>query len=125
MKRLAAALTLSVIAALAAACSDDVQRQGTKPLHVFVIVLENKGFAETFGAESKAPYLARELTARGQLLRQYHAIGHLSLDNYIAMVSGQGPNPVTQGDCLVYLDFVGLPLLDLNGQLLLTLQCKC
>ena len=116
MKRLAAALTLSGVAALGAGCSDDIQRVGTKPLHVFIIVLENKGFAETFGAESKAPYLARELTARGQLLRQYHAIGHLSLDNYIALVSGQGPNAVTQDDCLLYLDFVGLPLLDLNGQ---------
>jgi hypothetical protein len=116
VNRLAAALTLSGVAALGAGCSDDVQRVGTKPLHVFIIVLENKGFAETFGAESKAPYLARELTARGQLLRQYHAIGHLSLDNYIALVSGQGPNAVSQADCPLFLDFVGLPLLDLNGQ---------
>jgi hypothetical protein len=74
--------------------------------HVFIIVLENKGFDETFGPSSPAPYLARTLTAQGQLLRQYYGIGHASLDNYLAMVSGQGPNIITQIDCLVYVDVV-------------------
>src|SRR5712691_9962270 len=97
-----------------AGCSGGHERKGTRPLHVFVIVLENKGFDETFGTDSPAPYLSRELVGRGQLLRQYHAIGHLSLDNYVAMVSGQGPNAVTQADCPLFLDFVGLPLLDLR-----------
>jgi hypothetical protein len=32
------------------------------------------------------------------------------------MVSGQGPNPMTMTDCQVYLDFVGLPVLGLDGQ---------
>jgi hypothetical protein len=44
--------------------------------HVFVIVLENKNFDETFGPASEAPYLARTLTAKGQLLRQYYGTGH-------------------------------------------------
>ncbi|HEX2714418.1 MAG TPA: alkaline phosphatase family protein, partial [Candidatus Acidoferrales bacterium] len=39
------------------------------------------------------------------LLVNYYAIGHNSLPNYIALVSGQAPNPVTQGDCQIYQDF--------------------
>jgi hypothetical protein len=70
--------------------------------HVFIIVLENKGFETTFGPSSPATYLSQTLTAQGQLLRQYYGIGHKSLPNYVAMVSGQGPNFVTQADCLVY-----------------------
>ena len=36
------------------------------------------------------------------LLGRYYAVGHSSLPNYIAQVSGQGPNPATEGDCPVY-----------------------
>jgi hypothetical protein len=81
--------------------------------HYFVIVLENKNFDETFGKDSEAPYLAKTLRARGAFLSQYYAIGHLSLDNYIAMVSGQAPNPQTQADCLFFTDFLpGTPAAD-------------
>jgi phosphatidylinositol-3-phosphatase len=74
--------------------------------HVFVITLENKGYDETFGPASAAPYLSHTLTSQGQLLTQYYGIGHASLDNYIAMVSGQAPNVVTQADCPFYFNFV-------------------
>ncbi len=74
--------------------------------HVFVINLENKGYDETFGPDSPAPYLSQTLRAKGQLLTQYYGIGHESLPNYIAQVSGQAPNPQTQGDCQLYSDFV-------------------
>ena len=74
--------------------------------HVFVIVLENKGYAETFGAGTKAPYLAHDLVAQGALLRQYYGTAHESLPNYIAMISGQAPNPETQSDCQFYTDVV-------------------
>lgn len=68
--------------------------------HVFTIVLENAGFAETFGSgQATAPYLSRQLPAEGALLTSYYGTGHNSLDNYVAMISGQGPNPKTQGDC--------------------------
>lgn len=68
--------------------------------HVFTIVLENSGFAETFGSgQATAPYLSRQLPAEGALLTSYYGTGHNSLDNYVAMISGQGPNPKTQGDC--------------------------
>jgi len=88
--------------------------------HVFTIVLENKSFDETFGPNSPAPYLSRQLTAQGELLTNYYAIGHNSLDNYIALVSGQAPNIATQSDCQVYLDFIPGALLqvDINGQVL-------
>src|SRR5436309_15421506 len=51
--------------------------------HVFIIILENKGYDETFGSGSAAPYLSQQLTQQGQLLRQYYATGHVSLDNYV------------------------------------------
>jgi hypothetical protein len=76
--------------------------------HVFVINLENKGYATTFGPGSAAPYLAQTLTSHGALLSQYYGIGHESADNYIAQISGQEPNLTTQTDCLLYLDFVQL-----------------
>jgi phosphatidylinositol-3-phosphatase len=79
--------------------------RSNRPRHVFIIVLENEGFASTFGKNSPAPYLSRELAAKGLLLTQYYGIGHFSLDNYVAMISGQGPNPYTQNDCLTYYDF--------------------
>src|ERR1041385_853436 len=76
--------------------------------HVFVIVLENEDFASTFPAsDPPSPELAINLTAQGRFLPQYYGIGHASLDNYIAMVSGQAPNPVTQADCAYYAEFLG------------------
>jgi phosphatidylinositol-3-phosphatase len=87
--------------------------------HVFTIILENKSYDETFGPNSPAPYLSNQLTAQGELLTNYYAIGHNSLDNYIALVSGQAPNVITQGDCQIYQDFLpGSPLqVDVNGQI--------
>ncbi|MEA2423766.1 MAG: phosphatidylinositol-3-phosphatase [Thermoleophilaceae bacterium] len=96
---LAAACLLSVVAAPASA---DYTPPPIK--HVFVIVLENKGYDETFGPGSQAPYLSTQLTAQGQLLTQYYGIGHQSLANYVAMVSGQAPNAQTQSDCQIYHD---------------------
>src|SRR5436853_3315181 len=75
--------------------------------HVWIVVLENENYDTTFGPSSKAPYLSKTLTSQGQLLTQYYGIGHFSLDNYIAMVSGQPPNPQTQADCMVYSEFAG------------------
>ena len=75
--------------------------------HVFVIVLENKGFDESFGPGSPAVYMNGTLRPRGKLLLNYYGIGHASLDNYVAMVSGQPPSPLTQGDCPLFADFVG------------------
>ncbi len=76
--------------------------------HVFVIVLENEGYDNSFGASPGSPYLAHTLPSMGRLLTQYYGTGHASLDNYVSMVSGQAPNPQTQGDCPVYGEFVGV-----------------
>jgi hypothetical protein len=73
--------------------------------HVFIVNLENKGYAETFGPGSPVTYLNTVLRPSGQLLDQYYGVAHNSLPNYIAQISGQGPNPQTQGDCQVYSEF--------------------
>jgi phosphatidylinositol-3-phosphatase len=81
--------------------------------HVFVIVLENEDAPSTFGPSSPAPYLAHTLTAEGAFVPGYYGIGHASLDDYIAMVSGQAPTIVTQADCPLFFDvFPGVPTSD-------------
>lgn len=101
---------LSVAAATAVAATPDaaaVASGGAPPSirHVFILVLENESFEVTFGEHSKAPYLAHELPRRGVLLRNYYGIGHASLDNYIAMISGQAATPETRADCETFTDF--------------------
>jgi phosphatidylinositol-3-phosphatase len=73
--------------------------------HVFVVNLENENYADTFGPSSPAVYLNKTLVPKGQLLDNYYGTAHNSLPNYIAQLSGQGPNPQTQGDCQIYSDF--------------------
>src|ERR1700757_2741642 len=86
--------------------------------HVFVLLLENQSYGSTLGSRSAASSLPRTLPARGALLTQYYAIGHASLGNYIALVSGQAPNITTQLDCSTYADFrASAPALDEHGQL--------
>ena len=87
--------------------------------HVIVLVLENQSDAVTFGRNSPAPYLARTLVSQGARLMQYYAIGHASLDNYVALISGQAPNHDTQLDCGIFSEFKpSADGLDVNGQLL-------
>jgi len=74
--------------------------------HVFVINLENKGYEATFGPSSPAPYLSRTLVGQGALLTRYYGTAHNSLPNYLAQISGQGPDSATQADCRTYTDFV-------------------
>jgi hypothetical protein len=67
--------------------------------HVIVIEFENEGYQTTFGPGSVATYLNGTLRHEGELLQNYYAIGHNSLDNYIAQISGQSPTEDTQADC--------------------------
>jgi phosphatidylinositol-3-phosphatase len=99
------AATLVLMVACAGAQAPKAPAGPSAVRHVFVIVLENEDFETTFGARSAAPYLADTLVHAGALLRQYYAIGHASLDNYIAMISGIAPDPETQGDCGRYVEF--------------------
>ncbi len=102
-----ACIGLACFAAIGAASAEDQDHGGYEsPIrHVFVIVLENEGFNTTFGASSKAPYLSKTLTSQGVLLQNYYGTGHASLDNYIAMISGQAATPDTRNDCQTYKDF--------------------
>jgi len=105
----AAGLTVTGVLAASPTTAAAKPAASTQPppvRHVFVVNLENKGYDETFGPDSPAPYLSKTLTAKGQLLTQYYGTAHNSLPNYVAQISGQGPNPQTQGDCQVYSDFV-------------------
>ena len=95
------------------------ERRAPPVRHVFLIVLENQSFATTFGRNTPAPYLAQTLRSQGALLSQYFGIGHSSLDNYIALVSGQAPNVQTQEDCPIVTEFqLRQPTLDRDGQAL-------
>ncbi len=91
---------------------------GLPPIHhVFVIVLENEGYDTTFGSPGSDPYLATTLPASGALLTQYYGIGHHSNDNYIAMISGQAPNPSNQADCPQFVDFPSSATVAADGQI--------
>ena len=46
------------------------------------------------------------MTAAGAFVPRYHATAHASLGNYIAMVSGQAANVLTQVDCPIFADFL-------------------
>jgi hypothetical protein len=70
--------------------------------HVFLIVLDGHGYAEAFGKESQAPYLAKTLAGEGKLLADYYAVAQGRLANQIALLSGQGPTPQTVAGCPEY-----------------------
>jgi hypothetical protein len=72
--------------------------------HVFLIVLSDHGYEQAFGASSQAPYLAKTLTKRGELLTNYYAVAGGSLANQIGLISGQGPTPETTANCPQFTD---------------------
>jgi phosphatidylinositol-3-phosphatase len=80
--------------------TDPVTTSAAKVKHVFMIVLENKNYSDTFVNSTQDPYLQKTLVPMGGLLTQYYGTGHVSLDNYISMISGQAPTPDTDDDCL-------------------------
>jgi len=91
---------------------------GLPPIHhVFVIVLENEGYGITFGNPTADSYLAATLPASGAMLTNYYGIGHNSNDNYIALISGQAPNPLNQADCPVFMDFPATATVAADGQI--------
>jgi hypothetical protein len=97
------ALALAVAAAVigCTAAPSRVARIAAAPpaiRHVFVINLENEGYDRAFESRA-APYLSQTLVAKGQRLSRYYGTAHHSLPNYIAQISGQGPNLSTQHDC--------------------------
>jgi len=108
-----AAMLMAGFGAASVARADDFRGfpdfDGRKIGHVFVIILENEGFNVTFGSAAQAnpatQFLAKTLPSQGVMLNQYYGTGHVSLDNYIAMVSGQSSTVQTHVDCTFYDDF--------------------
>ena len=73
---------------------------GLPPIkHVFLIVLSDKGFSQTFAPTSQDHYLSRTLTRQGKLIQYYYAVAPSPLANAIALISGQGPTQQTAADC--------------------------
>ncbi len=68
--------------------------------HIMIINLENEDYDVTFGANSPAVYLNQTLLPAGELIVNYFGTSHVSLGNYISMVSGQEPTQATNNDCL-------------------------
>ena len=79
---------------------------------IMVIELENESYSTTFGSSSPAVYLNGTLLKQGELIPNWFATGHVSLDNYLAEISGQGSTPSTNSDCI---NAAGLPG-NLTGQ---------
>jgi hypothetical protein len=102
----AAVLPLALLGAGLAGTASATPKAGLPPIkHVWVIDLENEGYAQSFGTPSADPYLATTLPKMGALLKNYYGIGHASADNYIAQISGQAPDTATQNDCGVWTKF--------------------
>ena len=107
-----AAAAGALVAAFAASASSANERSpvevavhdglGIRPgriKHVWLIILENKSYDATFTGLNNNTYLWQTLPSQGVLLKNYYGTGHFSLDNYVAMVSGQATQPDTQADC--------------------------
>ena len=84
--------------------------------HIFVIALSTPSYQAAFGRESVARYLSGTLTARGTLLSGYRTLGGSEMPDYVAMVSGQAPNPATRAGCTTYADFPSAAKPAANGQ---------
>ena len=107
MKLARAMAAIAALAGVIGCTTMTPQQQGTlqRIKHVFVITLENKSYDVTFGPNTQALYLNGTLKPMGALLTNYYATGHVSHDNYIAMISGQPASLDTQSDCQVFSDF--------------------
>jgi hypothetical protein len=86
--------------------------------HVFLIVLGEQGYEETFGAASQSTYFSQTLPAQGELLSNYYSVAPSGLSNGIALLSGQGPTKQTAADCPEYTEMAGTvgPMEQVEGE---------
>jgi phospholipase C len=77
--------------------------------HVFIIILENQSYSNTFGATMPVPYLTQTAAAAGETLMNYYGTSHFSLGNYVSLVSGQAVTTANQDDCTSFTGS-GIPL---------------
>jgi phosphatidylinositol-3-phosphatase len=76
---------------------------GLPPIHhVFLIVMSDQGFGQTFSPASPDRYLGTTLPKQGEVVEQYYAVAASPLANRIALISGQGPTQQTAADCPKY-----------------------
>lgn len=109
LRILLAASLLALALLLAGALSASARAAGVPQInHLFIIVMENENAEDTYAPNPPAPYLADTMREEGAFLPNYYGIGHQSLDNYLALISGQPPNLTTQSDCLLYTNFVAV-----------------
>jgi phosphatidylinositol-3-phosphatase len=70
--------------------------------HVFLVMLSDQSYQQSFGPHSAFPYLAKTLRKQGELLANYYAVAPSPLSNGIAVLSGQGPTVQTAVNCPNY-----------------------
>jgi hypothetical protein len=81
---------------------EETEEEETLPevKHLFVIMLGENGFEETFGpTATAAPYLSQTLPEQGELLANYYAVAQGQLANQTALLSGQGPTEELVAGC--------------------------
>jgi len=104
-------LMLTGIPSAVASSSHDETHSSASALppikHVWFIILENKSYDATFTGLNNNTYLWKTLPSQGTLLTNYYGTGHFSLDNYVALASGQAPQADMQNDCPTYKDMAG------------------
>ena len=107
MRNIGAMVGIAAVASMIGCTTMMPQQQSSlqRVKHVFVITFENKSYDVTFGPNTQAVYLNGTLKPMGALVTNYYATGHVSHDNYIAMISGQPASLDTQSDCQVFSDF--------------------
>ena len=120
---IAAAFVAAMMGVTSSQAASPAATAGLPPVrHVFVIVLENASYSQSYGPASKYPYLRGILRPQGVLLSQYYATSHYSLGNYLSILSGLAPNADTQGDCPYYREMAGAERAPL-GQVRATKGC--
>ncbi len=66
---------------------------------MWVISLADQGYDTLFDPEGGAPYLAKDLAAKGTVLSHYYGVTSGGMANGVALVSGESPNAATQSGC--------------------------
>ncbi len=78
---------------------EEVEETLPEVKHLFLIVLGENGFEESFGETSPAPYLQKTLPEQGELLTNYYGVTKGTLANQVALLSGQGPTEELAAEC--------------------------
>src|SRR6185437_6145694 len=98
--RLAAAAAFGLVASFAA--TDTFATTGPVPTgiprlnHVFIIMMENHGYAQIAGNKN-APFINSYMQS-SNLATNYYAVAHPSLTNYLEITGGSNFNVLTDGN---------------------------